>query len=91
MRVTLRLTTLIGQPSSNITTHFITPTRIATSDESWSAKIFWGRYDSKKSGDLLEIEYIVPMAPQPNVGDVIEIFGGRSFTALGEVVNGLPQ
>jgi hypothetical protein len=90
MKVMLRLTTLIGQPPSNITTHFITPTRVVTSEESWSAKIFWGRYDSKKSGDLLEIEFIFPTASQPDVGEVIEIFGGRTFTALGEVVSVLP-
>jgi hypothetical protein len=91
MKVMLRLTSLIGQPPSNIATHFITPTRVVTSDESWCAKIFWGRYDSKKPGDLLELEFIFPTAPRPNVGDVIEIFGGSGFTALGEVVNALPR
>jgi len=86
MKATIRLTKLVGQPPKTIQTDFITPVRAMNSEDSWSARIYWGRYDSKKCGDLIDLELIVPTA-RLDVGNLIEIFGGGSFEACAEVIH----
>ena len=86
MKATIRLSRVVRQPPPNITTHFITPIRATTSEDWWSARIFWGPYDSKTVGDLIDLEIIFP-TDQIRVGDEIEIFGGSEPLAFAEVTD----
>lgn len=88
MKSHMKINRLVRLPNEGISESFITPVILNKSEESWSAKIYWGKYNSKKEGDSIEVELVSKIAPKINIGDNIDVMFGTDILASGIIIEG---
>lgn len=74
-------------PNKEVSDFFVTPVVINNRKDSWSAKVHWGMYNSRRPGDVIVVELIPKAAPALHDGDRIDIMIGTHVLASGHIIS----